>query len=185
MSLCFCVLGDCLLGRDIKSLQIHTFLVSAHNMSASQFIKRISTFASRLFTTMGFNLCVLGRWSAGKNPKVSPSLTLPDSSVRLYVCLCMFCICAFSNFILSTSTSMCFHYLISMCQSDWGRDQPPLPSIRHKTLNLTSVATKIIGSPETKWTDTTSGIYTTDKSSSLSVTTDFSESLQSPVSRKK
>lgn len=106
-------------------------------------------------------------------------------SVCLYVCLCTFCICAFSNFILSTSPSMCFHYLIFMCQSDWGRDQPPLPSIRHKTLNLTSVATKIIGSPETKWTDTTSGIYISDKSSSLSVTTDFSESLQSPVSRKK
>nr|XP_042141229.1 LIM domain only protein 7 isoform X13 [Peromyscus maniculatus bairdii] len=70
-------------------------------------------------------------------------------------------------------------------KSDWGRDQPPLPSIRHKTLNLTSVATKIIGSPETKWTDTTSGIYNTDKSSSLSVTTDFSESLQSPYTESK
>ncbi|XP_053072546.1 LIM domain only protein 7 isoform X16 [Acinonyx jubatus] len=34
------------------------------------------------------------------------------------------------------------------------------------------------GSPETKWIDTTSGIYNSDKSSSLSVTTDFSESLQ-------
>ncbi|CAO2591770.1 LIM domain only protein 7 [Lemmus lemmus] len=41
------------------------------------------------------------------------------------------------------------------------------------------------GSPETKWTDTTSGIYTTDKSSSLSVTTDFSESLQSPYTESK
>ncbi|XP_075806165.1 LIM domain only protein 7 isoform X18 [Microtus pennsylvanicus] len=70
-------------------------------------------------------------------------------------------------------------------KSDWGRDQPPLPSIRHKTLNLTSVATKIIGSPETKWMDTTSGIYTSDKSSSLSVTTDFSESLQSPYTESK
>ncbi|KAM6179535.1 LIM domain only protein 7 isoform 2-T2 [Erethizon dorsatum] len=36
------------------------------------------------------------------------------------------------------------------------------------------------GSPETKWIDTTSGIYNSDKSSNLSVTTDFSESLQSP-----
>ncbi|XP_035308498.1 LIM domain only protein 7 isoform X2 [Cricetulus griseus] len=71
-------------------------------------------------------------------------------------------------------------------KSDWGRDQPPLPSTRHKTLNLTSVATKIIGSPETKWTDTTtSGIYNSDKSSSLSVTTDFSESLQSPYTESK
>lgn len=70
-----------------------------------------------------------------------------------------------------------------MCQSDWGKDQPSQPFVQHKTLNLTSVATKIIGSPETKWIDTTSGIYSTEKSSSLSVTTDFSESLQSPVSR--
>ncbi|XP_021502677.1 LIM domain only protein 7 isoform X6 [Meriones unguiculatus] len=70
-------------------------------------------------------------------------------------------------------------------KSDWGKDQPSLPFIRHKTLNLTSVATKIIGSPETKSTDTTSGIYNTDKSSSLSVTTDFSESLQSPSTESK
>ncbi|XP_077014553.1 LIM domain only protein 7 isoform X3 [Tamandua tetradactyla] len=35
------------------------------------------------------------------------------------------------------------------------------------------------GSPETKWIDATSGIYNSDKSSNLSVTTDFSESLQS------
>ncbi|XP_049708951.1 LIM domain only protein 7 isoform X9 [Elephas maximus indicus] len=34
------------------------------------------------------------------------------------------------------------------------------------------------GSPETKWIDTTSGIYNSDKSSNLSATTDFSESLQ-------
>lgn len=67
-------------------------------------------------------------------------------------------------------------------KSDWGKDQPSLPFIRHKTLNLTSMATKIIGSPETKWIDTTSGIYNSDKSSSLSITTDFSESLQHSVS---
>nr|XP_048277683.1 LIM domain only protein 7 isoform X14 [Myodes glareolus] len=41
------------------------------------------------------------------------------------------------------------------------------------------------GSPETKWTDMTSGIYSTDKSSSLSVTIDFSESLQSPYTESK
>ncbi|PNI81362.1 LMO7 isoform 14, partial [Pan troglodytes] len=64
-------------------------------------------------------------------------------------------------------------------KADWGKDQPSLPFIRHKTLNLTSVATKIIGSPETKWIDATSGIYNSEKSSNLSVTTDFSESLQS------
>lgn len=34
------------------------------------------------------------------------------------------------------------------------------------------------GSPETKWIDATSGIYNSDKSSNLSITTDFSESLQ-------
>lgn len=34
------------------------------------------------------------------------------------------------------------------------------------------------GSPETKWIDATSGIYNSDQSSNLSVTTDFSESLQ-------
>ncbi|XP_070435043.1 LIM domain only protein 7 isoform X34 [Equus przewalskii] len=61
---------------------------------------------------------------------------------------------------------------------DWGKDQPSLPFKRHKTLNLTSMATKIIGSPETKWIDATSGIYNSDKSSNLSVVTDFSESLQ-------
>nr|XP_015099922.1 LIM domain only protein 7 isoform X10 [Vicugna pacos] len=62
-------------------------------------------------------------------------------------------------------------------KSDWGTDQPSLPFTRHKTLNLTSMATKIIGSPETKWIDATSGIYSSDKSSDLSMTTDFSESL--------
>ncbi|XP_005601348.1 LIM domain only protein 7 isoform X24 [Equus caballus] len=35
-----------------------------------------------------------------------------------------------------------------------------------------------LGSPETKWIDATSGIYNSDKSSNLSVVTDFSESLQ-------
>ncbi|KAM5288611.1 LOW QUALITY PROTEIN: LIM domain only protein 7 [Ctenodactylus gundi] len=41
------------------------------------------------------------------------------------------------------------------------------------------------GSPETKWIDTTSGIYSSDKSSNISVTTDFSESLQSPYTESK
>ncbi|XP_051706556.2 LIM domain only protein 7 isoform X9 [Oryctolagus cuniculus] len=70
-------------------------------------------------------------------------------------------------------------------KSDWGKDQPSLPCTRHKTLNLTSMATKIIGSPETKWIDTTSGVYSSEKSSNLSVTTDFSESLQSPNTESK
>nr|XP_020734994.1 LIM domain only protein 7 isoform X3 [Odocoileus virginianus texanus] len=64
-------------------------------------------------------------------------------------------------------------------KSDWGKDQTSLPFTRHKTLNLTSMATKIIGSPETKWIDATSGIYSSEKTSNLSVTTDFSERLQS------
>lgn len=81
-----------------------------------------------------------------------------------------------------TSPFTCAHFLIFMYQSDWGKDQPSLPFTRHKTLNLTSMATKIIGSPETKWIDTTSGIYNSDKSSNLSITTDFSESLQHSVS---
>lgn len=44
------------------------------------------------------------------------------------------------------------------------------------------MATKIIGSPETKWIDATSGIYNSDRSSNLSIVTDFSESLQNSVS---
>ncbi|XP_045423598.1 LIM domain only protein 7 isoform X11 [Lemur catta] len=64
-------------------------------------------------------------------------------------------------------------------KSDWGKDLPSLPFTQHKTLNLTSMATKIIGSPETKWIDATSGIYNSDKSSDLSMMTDFSVNLQS------
>ncbi|KAB0372893.1 hypothetical protein FD755_015646 [Muntiacus reevesi] len=41
------------------------------------------------------------------------------------------------------------------------------------------------GSPETKWIDATSGIYSSEKASNLSVTTDFSESLQSPNTESK
>jgi hypothetical protein len=126
-------------------------------------------------------------WEGGLLAKALKSLSFTCDLIHLsdclYIYLCTFYICAFSNCILSTLPSMCIPYLIFMCQSDWGKDQPSLPFIRHKTLNLTSVATKIIGSSETKWIDTTSGIYNSDKSSSLSVTTDFSESLQSPVSR--
>uniref|UniRef100_A0A7N4V147 LIM domain 7 n=1 Tax=Sarcophilus harrisii TaxID=9305 RepID=A0A7N4V147_SARHA len=63
-------------------------------------------------------------------------------------------------------------------KNDWAKDQPSLPFIRHKTLNLTSMATKIIGSPETKWIDATSGVHHTDKASNLSIRSNFSESLQ-------
>ncbi|KAJ1115416.1 hypothetical protein NDU88_003640 [Pleurodeles waltl] len=41
-------------------------------------------------------------------------------------------------------------------KEDWGRDPPSLPYSRHKTLNLTSMDTKIIGSPENKWIDASS-----------------------------
>ncbi|XP_016280472.2 LIM domain only protein 7 isoform X20 [Monodelphis domestica] len=63
-------------------------------------------------------------------------------------------------------------------KNDWGKDQPSLPFVRHKTLNLTSMATKIIGSPETKWIDATSGVYSSDMTSNISIQSDFSESLQ-------
>ncbi|XP_078513574.1 LIM domain only protein 7 isoform X14 [Lissotriton helveticus] len=41
-------------------------------------------------------------------------------------------------------------------KEDWGRDPPSLPYSSHKTLNLTSMDTKIIGSPENKWIDASS-----------------------------
>ncbi|XP_068922917.1 LIM domain only protein 7 isoform X3 [Petaurus breviceps papuanus] len=63
-------------------------------------------------------------------------------------------------------------------KNDWGKDQPSLPFIRHKTLNLTSMATKIIGSPETKWIDATSGVYNSEKVPNFSIKSDFSKSLQ-------
>ncbi|XP_069495251.1 LIM domain only protein 7 isoform X3 [Ambystoma mexicanum] len=41
-------------------------------------------------------------------------------------------------------------------KDDWGRDQPSLPYSSHKTLNLTSMDTKLVGSPENKWIDASS-----------------------------
>ncbi|CAK6442805.1 unnamed protein product [Pipistrellus nathusii] len=41
------------------------------------------------------------------------------------------------------------------------------------------------GSPETKWIDATSGIYNSDRSSNLSIMTDFSESLQNSTTESK
>ncbi|XP_041436727.1 LIM domain 7 protein L homeolog isoform X4 [Xenopus laevis] len=38
-------------------------------------------------------------------------------------------------------------------KNDWGRDPPSLPYKSHKTLNLTSMDPKLIGSPENKWID--------------------------------
>ncbi|XP_027750102.1 LIM domain only protein 7 isoform X2 [Empidonax traillii] len=58
-------------------------------------------------------------------------------------------------------------------KNDWGKDQPSLPHVRHKILNLTSMATNIIGTSENKWIDATSGEHVSNvstistKSSSL------------------
>ncbi|XP_077637490.1 LIM domain only protein 7 isoform X11 [Lonchura striata] len=63
-------------------------------------------------------------------------------------------------------------------KNDWGKDLPSLPHVRHKILNLTSMATNIIGTSENKWIDATSG----EKISNASTTStkrDFSSSLQS------
>ncbi|CAI9569220.1 unnamed protein product [Staurois parvus] len=41
-------------------------------------------------------------------------------------------------------------------KNDWGRDPPSLPYKSHKTLNLTSMDTKLVGSPDNKWIDASS-----------------------------
>ncbi|XP_025019216.1 LIM domain only protein 7 isoform X4 [Python bivittatus] len=53
-------------------------------------------------------------------------------------------------------------------RKDWGKDQPFLPFARHKILNLTSMATNIIGTPENKWIDATSGDHTSTQSQQMS-----------------
>ncbi|XP_014821363.1 PREDICTED: LIM domain only protein 7 isoform X17 [Calidris pugnax] len=63
-------------------------------------------------------------------------------------------------------------------KNDWGKDQPSLPQVRHKILNLTSMATNIIGTPENKWIDATSGEHVSNVST-ISTKRDFSSSLQS------
>ncbi|XP_030422544.1 LIM domain only protein 7 isoform X2 [Gopherus evgoodei] len=64
-------------------------------------------------------------------------------------------------------------------KNDWGKDQPSLPYVRHKILNLTSMATNIVGTPENKWIDATSGDQnSTNSSSNISAKRDFSYSLQ-------
>ncbi|XP_021272918.1 LIM domain only protein 7 isoform X2 [Numida meleagris] len=63
-------------------------------------------------------------------------------------------------------------------KNDWGKDQPSLPHVRHKILNLTSMGTNIIGTSDNKWIDATSG----ERVSSVSTTStkrEFSSSLQS------
>ncbi|XP_026703700.1 LIM domain only protein 7 isoform X8 [Athene cunicularia] len=63
-------------------------------------------------------------------------------------------------------------------KNDWGKDQPSLPHVRHKILNLTSMATNIIGTSENKWIDATSGEHVSNVST-ISTKRDFSTSLQS------
>ncbi|XP_041275831.1 LIM domain only protein 7 isoform X10 [Onychostruthus taczanowskii] len=63
-------------------------------------------------------------------------------------------------------------------KNDWGKDLPSLPRVRHKILNLTSMATNIIGTSENKWIDATSGEKVSN-ASTISTKTDFSSSLHS------
>ncbi|XP_052641912.1 LIM domain only protein 7 isoform X2 [Harpia harpyja] len=63
-------------------------------------------------------------------------------------------------------------------KNDWGKDQPSLPHVRHKILNLTSMATNIIGASENKWIDATSGEHVSNVST-ISTERDFSSSLRS------
>ncbi|KAM9300389.1 LIM domain only protein 7 [Morus bassanus] len=63
-------------------------------------------------------------------------------------------------------------------KNDWGKDQPSLPHVRHKILNLTSMATNIIGTSENKWIDATSGEHLSNVST-ISTKRHFSSSLQS------
>ncbi|XP_066032396.1 LIM domain only protein 7 isoform X2 [Chamaea fasciata] len=63
-------------------------------------------------------------------------------------------------------------------KNDWGKDLPSLPHVRHKILNLTSMATNIIGTSENKWIDATSGEKVSN-ASTVSTKRDFSSSLQS------
>ncbi|XP_064296792.1 LIM domain only protein 7 isoform X2 [Phalacrocorax carbo] len=62
-------------------------------------------------------------------------------------------------------------------KNDWGKDQPSLPHVRHKILNLTSMATNIIGTSENKWIDATSGENISNVST-ISTKRHFSSSLQ-------
>uniref|UniRef100_A0A8C2UDR7 LIM domain 7 n=1 Tax=Coturnix japonica TaxID=93934 RepID=A0A8C2UDR7_COTJA len=66
-------------------------------------------------------------------------------------------------------------------KNDWGKDQPSLPHVRHKILNLTSMGTNIIGTSDNKWIDATSGERVSSVSS-VSTKREFSSSLQSSVS---
>ncbi|XP_066437048.1 LIM domain only protein 7 isoform X2 [Eleutherodactylus coqui] len=51
-------------------------------------------------------------------------------------------------------------------KNDWGIDPPSLPYKSHKTLNLTSMDNKLVGSPESKWIDASSRGGSSSRSSS-------------------
>ncbi|XP_053563894.1 LIM domain only protein 7 isoform X7 [Bombina bombina] len=68
-------------------------------------------------------------------------------------------------------------------EDDWGRDPPSLPYKSHKTLNLTSMDTKLIGSPENKWIDASSGVYRSSQSSNTSLRNDIPDSVNNTETR--
>uniref|UniRef100_A0A8D2L894 LIM domain 7 n=1 Tax=Varanus komodoensis TaxID=61221 RepID=A0A8D2L894_VARKO len=70
-------------------------------------------------------------------------------------------------------------------KKDWGKDQPSLPYAKHKILNLTSMATNIIGTPENKWIDATSGESSAPKSRNISAQKDFHNNFQNDDSETK
>ncbi|XP_063281981.1 LIM domain only protein 7 isoform X6 [Pelobates fuscus] len=57
----------------------------------------------------------------------------------------------------------------------WCRDPPSLPYKSHKTLNLTSMDPKLLGSVENKWIDASSG-YSSTRSSNMTVGSDAPDS---------
>ncbi|KAJ7319926.1 hypothetical protein JRQ81_019437, partial [Phrynocephalus forsythii] len=70
-------------------------------------------------------------------------------------------------------------------KKDWGKDQPSLPYARHKILNLTSLATNIVGTPDNKWINATSGNHTSTKSQSASPRKDLPINIQNDDSETK
>ncbi|XP_033003839.1 LIM domain only protein 7 isoform X5 [Lacerta agilis] len=74
---------------------------------------------------------------------------------------------------------------VKSIEEDWGKDQPSLPYARHKILNLTSMATNIIGTPENKWIDATSVDSTSAKNQSTSAPKDLHNNFQNDDSETK
>ncbi|XP_075055932.1 LIM domain only protein 7 isoform X3 [Mixophyes fleayi] len=61
-------------------------------------------------------------------------------------------------------------------KNDWGRDPPSLPYKSHKTLNLTSMDNKLVGSPENKWIDASSRGSSATRSPTTSLRSNATES---------